>query len=166
MVSKFTRALSRSLFPWLNGRFIVDSIHEQLPGFPIYYRPHPRVMSGYGIHCDLSEINNTVTWTDEDKTLAEALRGASFAVTLSSNSAIDVRRDRRHSHRCLASLLIVLLLFLQAVFMGIPVINLDPAGPTWPVSCRDFSSLKEMVVDGTACRPPREQFLANLGYTM
>lgn len=50
-------------------------------------------MSGIGIHCDLREIDNTITWTDEDKTLTEALRGASFAVTLSSNSAIDVRHS-------------------------------------------------------------------------
>ena len=34
------------------------------------------------------------------------------------------------------------------------------------MSCHDFRSLKETVIDGTACRPNRTQWLANLGYAI
>ena len=57
-------------------------------------------------------------------------------------------------------------LFAQAIFEGIPVINLDPGGPAWPVSCHDFSNLPELVYNGTTCRPPREQYLAEIAHSL
>lgn len=55
---------------------------------------------------------------------------------------------------------------LQAIFRGIPAVTLDPIAPAYPVSCHDFEQLEDTVVMGTACRPDRTQWLANLGYAM
>ena len=54
----------------------------------------------------------------------------------------------------------------QAVLSGIPSIALDYVSPTHPVSCHDLRDLKAAVVEGTACRPDRTQWLANVGYAM
>ena len=52
------------------------------------------------------------------------------------------------------------------MFRGIPTITLDYIAPTYPVSCHSFDSLYDIVVTGTACRPPRQQWLNDLAYTM
>ena len=54
----------------------------------------------------------------------------------------------------------------QAIFQGVPAITIDSIAPTYPVSCHDFDSLEAAVVDGTACRPDRTQWLADLGYAI
>ena len=56
------------------------------------------------------------------------------------------------------------LLLEQSIIRGIPTITLDFESPTYSVSCHSFSMLKDIVIEGSACRPPREQWLYNLAY--
>lgn len=51
----------------------------------------------------------------------------------------------------------------QAALDGVPIITLDPLSPAWPVSCHDFSAFDE-TISGSACRPSRDQWLANMAY--
>lgn len=71
-------------------RYIVDSIHAKLPGFQVVYRPHPRVVDDPRMKCKLHEIEGVEVWTEQDRTLDTAIREASFVVTYSSNSAVEV----------------------------------------------------------------------------
>ena len=77
----------------------MDSIREKLPGFRIVFRPHPRVVQGIRVQCRTQPIEGVEVWTDQDKSLEETIRGAAFAVTYSSNSAVEVRPEPPAHHR-------------------------------------------------------------------
>ena len=47
--------------------------------------------------------------------------------------------------------------------MGVPTIVLDPVSPSWTVACHDFSQVKD-AIEGSACRPDRTQWLADIAY--
>ena len=115
------------------------------------------------------ERNHTV------ESLDHAIQGAAIVVAISSTSVIQVAKERCV---CLARSVPPLPLTFeihtpfrmqctpQAIFQGVPAITVDSISPTYSVSCNDFDSLEAAVIDGTACRPDRTQWLANLGYAM
>lgn len=48
---------------------------------------------------------------------------------------------------------------------GIPTITLDYESPSYDVTCHSFQRL-QAILNGTACRPPRSEWLYRLAYTL
>lgn len=133
-------------------------------------------------------IDGAETRTSNDDPLEDVIAGASVAIAISSASLIEVTQNSQHgwssergrprfvsSSLYLYTYVYVYIYYVirlrcthpfQAAFMGIPTISLDYVAAVYRISCHSFDDLRSVVFEGTACRPPRAQWLYDLAYTM